>query len=45
MRVILAEDHALVRAGFRALLSELGWRQARAGQPGDSRATDALYVS
>jgi tRNA threonylcarbamoyladenosine biosynthesis protein TsaB len=30
------------RAGF---LAELGWRRAEAGEPGDPRSVDAIYVS
>jgi tRNA threonylcarbamoyladenosine biosynthesis protein TsaB len=50
-RTQLAGDHntrlARAAAGVRraGYLAELGWRQARSGDPGDPHVIDALYVS
>ena len=41
IRVVLVEDHTLVRAGIRALLEKLGWVQV-VGEAGDGREAISL---
>jgi DNA-binding NarL/FixJ family response regulator len=41
IRVVLVEDHTLVRAGIRSLLEKLGWVQV-VGEAGNGREAIAL---